>query len=84
MVGLSLLTLVFLPAAVLSLALAFIPWRPPLLCAVLSLAQVVAVVAVALLVPPSWEVWLAFLGPGAAVAAVRGINAAAVVRANQR
>lgn len=78
--GMSLLVVVFLPAAAVSLGLAFLPWRPPRLRAILLWAQVAAVGVIAALVPPGPGVWLAFLGPGAAVAAVRGIDATHAAR----
>ena len=72
--------MIFLPAGACSLALALLPWRPPLLRASMTVVHVVAVLVIAAVVPPRWEVWLAFLGPGAIVAAIRGIDACYVVR----
>lgn len=82
--GLSLLVFIFLPAALLSLGLAFIPWRPLVLRAWLLGLQVVATVFAVVLLPAKWEVWLFFLGPGAVVASLRGLAAAFDARDERR
>ena len=72
---LSLLLFIFLPAMLVSVTLALIPWRPLTFRACLLTLHVVASVFLITLLPLRWQALLLFLGPGAALAFLRGLEA---------
>ncbi|WP_216212107.1 hypothetical protein [Amycolatopsis aidingensis] len=76
----SLLLFVFIPAGLVSLGLAAVPWRPLPLRVLLLWTQVLAAGVVVAAVPPGWEVWLLTIGPGALVAFLHGLAALLQIR----
>jgi hypothetical protein len=77
---LSLLLFILLPAMLLSVGLALIPWKPLPFRTCLLGAHVLASGFLVVLLPLRWEVLLFFLGPGAALALLRLLEAALELR----
>ncbi|WP_027942804.1 hypothetical protein [Amycolatopsis taiwanensis] len=75
---------ILLPIMVVTIGLPLIPWRPLVLRLFLLVAQVVATGFLIALVPLRWEVWAVVLGPGSALAILRGLEAALDMRDKHR
>lgn len=73
---LSLLVFICLPAMLVAIGLAFVPWRPLWLRAAHSARRPVASGYAIAVVPARWEFQAFFLGPGAVLALLGGLAAA--------